>query len=174
MKQIRDLFIVTSCYATYTFFKIGKKRYIHSSYDGVQVFHILDLEKKEVEVSKTFSNSKLIQALEVKINSKLSNSEHYQMPSSAEDFNEFAEYYEEQDEMLSKEEYLMVQLALLSDNSIERFEALEGVNEKPKYDYFGEPIAYGEHDRQLIDYLISQGDFDTAYKIHKAYIKEIK
>ena len=66
MKQIRDLFIVTSCSATYTFFKIGKKRYIHSSYDGLnEVFHILDLEKKEVEVSKTFSNSNLIQALEV-------------------------------------------------------------------------------------------------------------
>jgi hypothetical protein len=68
----------------------------------------------------------------------------------------------------------MVQLALLSDNSIERFEALKEVNEKPKYDYFGEPIAYGEQDRQWIDYLISQGDFDAAYKIHEAYIKEIK
>ncbi len=168
MKQIKDLFIVSGYYVTYTFFKIGNKRYIHCSRDGEQVFLIIDLEKKEIEFSETFSKLEVVEALEVKRSSKLSNNEHYQVPLNEDDFDEF---YEEQDRNLSQEEYWMVQMSLLSENSLERFGVPEESHEF-MYDYFGEPIAYGETDRQWIDYHMSQGNFDAAYEIHRAYIKE--
>jgi hypothetical protein len=172
-KRIKDLFIVSGCYATtYTFFKIGSQRYIHASYDEDQVFRILDLEQKKVEYSGDFSNPEVIQALEVKISSKIANGDHYQVPLNDDDYTEFEEFYEEQEEGLSQEEYWMVQMALLSENSIERLDIPSAdLNENPKYDYFGEPIAYGESDRQWIDYHMSKGNFEAAYEIHKAYIK---
>ena len=35
---------------------------------------------------------------------------------------------------------------------------------------FGINVAYGEEDRQMIDYLMANGDFDGALRIHQQYI----
>ena len=54
----------------------------------------------------------------------------------------------------------------LKDESDEEF-----IDEKgPYYNYFGINVAYGEEDRQMIEYLMASGDFDGALWIHQQYI----
>ena len=102
--------------------------------------------------------------------------EIYDLDDEVDEFGFFEEWYEEESkeikEMIDKTSHVAVKAVLLhSEKYLEAESDEEFIGEEdPYYNYFGINVAYGEEDRQMIDYLMANGDFDGALRIHQQYI----
>jgi len=171
--HIKNLFVTEGLHSTFTFFTLGKKLFIYSSLNNEQVFEIIELEDNQQLLREDLSIPEVLEAIHFKTQHRLRDFEQYFLPTMKEVHEEFwDELCREQEESFSEKERQMFDIAINSENDL-LDENIEFIVEQPlTYNYFGDPIAYSEDDRQWIDYHMSQGNFDAAFNIHMAYIKE--
>ncbi|WP_077324801.1 hypothetical protein [Virgibacillus siamensis] len=172
-KQIKNVFVAEGFYSTYTFFTLGKKLFIYSSLNNEHVFEITELQHNQQQLREDLSIPEVLEVIHRKTQNQLRDFQQYFLPSMKVLHEEFwDEICHDQEESLSEEEKKIFDVALRSENDL-----LDGngelIVEQPlTYNYFGDPVAYSEDDRQWIDYHMSQGNFEAALNIHRAYLKE--
>ncbi|TFJ90681.1 hypothetical protein [Lentibacillus salicampi] len=115
----------------------------------------------------------VLEVIHLKTQNLLRDFQQYFLPSMKELHEDFwGEICHDQEESLSEKEKKMFDVAVSSENDL-LGEDIELIVEQPlTYNYFGDPVAYSEDDRQWIDYDKSQGNFEAALNIHRAYLKE--
>ncbi|MFZ3579937.1 hypothetical protein [Virgibacillus sp. DJP39] len=171
-RQLKNVLVVEGMYSTHTFFTLGKKLFIYSS-NIEKVYEIVDINTNQQQFREDLSSPMALEVIQLKTQNRLKDFQQFFLPSMKEIHEDFwDEISREQRETLSDIEKKMLDIANKSENDF-----LEILNKNPEeqaltYNYFGELVAYEENDRQWIDYYMSQGDFDAAFSIHLAYVKE--
>lgn len=171
-KQIKNVFVAEGFYSTYTFFTLGKKLFIYSSLNNECVFEITELEYNQQQLRENLSIPEVLEVIHRKTQNQLRDFQQYFLPSMKDIHEEFwDEICHDQEESLSEKGKKMLDIAVGSENDL-LGENGELIVEQPlTYNYFGVPVAYGENDRQWIDYHMSQGNFEEALNIHRAYFE---
>lgn len=172
-KHIKNVFVAEGMYSTYTFFTLGKKVFIHSSLNTEQVHELVKLEENQQQLREDLSIPTVIEVIHLKTQNRLRDFQQYFLPSMKEVHEEFwDEICREQEESLSEKERKMLDVAVRSEQDMLDGKIELKVKQPLTYNYFGDPIAYSEDDRQWIDYHMSQGNFDEALNIHMTYVKD--
>lgn len=139
-KSIKNVFVVEGVCSTYTFFTIGKKQLISSSFEQEQVFEILDLETKQVQLREDLSVPKVLEVIQLKTQNRLRGNEQYLLPNMEDSYEEFwDEICEEQENSLDDEKRKMVNIAMISEHFLElEYEKNKELlkNQSVNYDFF--------------------------------------
>lgn len=149
---------------------------------GSEFYCFYDLNNKPIVLK--FNNLELqdelmkknliIQSLRNKLEGRLI--EIYDLDDEDDEFGFLEEWYEGESkdikEMIDKTPQVAVKALLLhSEKYSETGLDKEFIgDEGPYYNYFGINVAYGEEDRQMIDYFMANGDLHGALIIHQQYI----
>ena len=171
-KQIKNVVVAEGYYSTYTFFTLGKKLFMYSSHYNEHVFEIAELEQNHQQLREDLSIPEVLEVIHQKTQAHLRDFQQYFLPNTEAIHEEFwDEICRDQEESLSEKGKYMLEFAMKSENKL-LDENGELLFEPPStYNYFGDPVAYDEDDRQWMDYHMSQGNFEAALKIHEAYVK---
>lgn len=171
--RIQSVFVAEGLFSIYTFFTLEKRLFFHSSLNGGQVVEITDLEQERYQLREDLATPMVVEVIHHKTAKQLEAWRQYFLPSMKQIHEEFwDEIWLEQETSLEEKDKEIFNFARkLEDRVLNENEGLIG--EPPlTYNYFGTPVAYGEDDRQWIDYHMAQGNFNAALNIHLAYIKE--
>ncbi|SEI13266.1 hypothetical protein SAMN05192559_1174 [Halobacillus karajensis] len=171
--RIKKVFVAEGLYSIYTFFTFGKKLFLHSSLNDEQVVEITDLEREQYQLREDMSSPTVLEVIRLKTQNRLEDWQQYFLPSMKQIYEEFwVEICLEQEKSLSEKGKEIYNFAKKLEDYLLYKNAGWIVEQPVTYNYFGTPVAYGEEDRQWIDYHMAQGNFDAALSIHLSYVKE--
>lgn len=131
------------------------------------------MEHNQPQLREDLSIPEVLEVIHRKTQTHLRDFQQYFLPNTKVLHEEFwDEICHDQEESLSEKEKYMLDVAMKSENNLldENGELIS--EQPPTYNYFGDPVAYSEDDRQWNDYHMSQGNFEAALNIHRAYLKE--
>ncbi|MFD1363415.1 hypothetical protein [Lentibacillus salinarum] len=131
------------------------------------------MEHNQQQLREDLSIPVILEAIHLKTQNQLRDYQQYFLPSIKVLHEEFwDEICHDQEESISEKEQKMFDIAVRSENDLLDEDAELIVEQPVTFNYFGEPVAYSEDDRQWIDYHMAQGDFEAALNIHRVYIKK--